>query len=215
MSREFVFELTYRDGNIATVRILESDLFSIAQNTYTLKFYAFKLNQHRHFEHTLTPYGLSSTTPITIDFVQMALEHAETLINRPRYMPPHYDRSKWITACTDAANDSKFPFKEIEDRLTDLPVRVVVCAANRIVDGKPHAGLIIPANRHHSPTMNALYTALGIKGGFDDQGFIDQWGQFMDRKEALKVAMSSGQPFNVERNGCGNPPDELYSEGIC
>lgn len=45
-----------------------------------------------------------------------------------------------------------------------------------------------------------------------EQGFIDQWGCFYTRTEAMQAVKASGQPFNIKRNG-GND-DELYSEGL-
>jgi hypothetical protein len=62
-------------------------------------------------------------------------------------------------------------------------------------------------------TQADAYLKLGL---VDDrkweQGFIDQWERFMDRHEALLVALAAGQPVDFERNsGSGN---ELYSEGL-
>lgn len=45
-----------------------------------------------------------------------------------------------------------------------------------------------------------------------DQGFIDQWGRFYTREEAMKAIKESGQPFNIERNG--GQDKELFSEGL-
>lgn len=45
-----------------------------------------------------------------------------------------------------------------------------------------------------------------------DQGFIDQWGRFYTRKEAMKAVKASGQPFDLERNG--GQDVELFSAGI-
>ena len=86
--------------------------------------------------------------------------------------------------------------------------RVVVCAANRYGD------LIIPSARHHDKVMNDLIKAIGfVKYNVNyEQGFIDQFGGFMTREEALIVVQQSGQPFNIQRNG-GNSRN-LYSEGI-
>lgn len=88
--------------------------------------------------------------------------------------------------------------------------RVVVCAANRYGD------LIIPSARHHDKVMNDLIIALWDAGKLDkkdhEQGFIDQFGGFMTREEALIVVKQSGKTFDVTRNG-GNGSD-LYSEGI-
>ena len=88
--------------------------------------------------------------------------------------------------------------------------RVVVCAANRYGD------LIIPSARHHDPVMNNLIKILKSYGdapiGRDEQGFIDQFGGFMTRQEALIVVQQSGQPFNIQRNGGSGKM--LFSEGI-
>ena len=52
------------------------------------------------------------------------------------------------------------------------------------------------------------------KGYFADaeQGFLDQYGVFMDREEAMQVAIDSGQPLDMKRNG--TPENELFSEGL-
>lgn len=169
----------------------------------------------------LSQYAPGYTVDITKEFISDILECAESLPIRPVYIPPHFNRDTWIVGTLEGALVNPFPFEYITRRLNDLPVRVVVCAANRVHNTNlPNGSIIIPGPRHHSSIMNALYDALEARNRItrtdrDEQGFIDQWGQFMDRKEALKVVMSSGQPFDVERNGCGNPPNELYSEGIC
>jgi len=88
-------------------------------------------------------------------------------------------------------------------------VRTVVCAANRYRD------IIVCGARHHDKIMNAQIRAIGkdrckpVKGY---QGFIDQFGVFMSREEALRVVIESGQPFDRVRNG-GNGR-VLYSEGL-
>jgi hypothetical protein len=75
-------------------------------------------------------------------------------------------------------------------------VRRVVCAANRHpTDHKT----IFCSPRHFDPLMcqemfargyDRVTTGIVIKW---EQGFIDQWGDFMDRTEALAVARASGQ----------------------
>ena len=45
-----------------------------------------------------------------------------------------------------------------------------------------------------------------------EQGFIDQWGRFYTRREAMKIVLENGQRFDKDRNG-GNGED-LYSEGL-
>jgi len=91
-----------------------------------------------------------------------------------------------------------------------IPVRVVVCAACKCGD------YMLVGPRHFCPIMCAQAEAYRRLGLVEDQnweqGFIDQWGQFMDRHEALLVAMAAGQPVDFKRNGgSGN---ELYSEGL-
>lgn len=44
-----------------------------------------------------------------------------------------------------------------------------------------------------------------------DQGFIDQFGDYYSRTDALEVVKKSGQPFNEERNGSDT---KLFSEGL-
>ena len=102
-----------------------------------------------------------------------------------------------------------YPAKLIEywnDRGITPPVEKVVCAANRLSDGT-----IICGARHWDTTMRRVAKRINDKTLDAEQGFINQWGVFLDRKEALAVAKASGQPLDMERNGCD---DELYSEGL-
>ena len=98
-----------------------------------------------------------------------------------------------------------------------IPVRVVVCAAN-LYRFETGSSLLICGPRHYDMTMHDTIAAL------DDeiwtlpkkctQGFVDQWGMFMDRKEALLVATAAGQ-INVRRPKSGNPDSpELFSEDL-
>jgi len=92
--------------------------------------------------------------------------------------------------------------------------RRVVCAAIRAKDGSVLLGI-----RHYSKDMHAQIAARidGEKFMYrhdDDQGFVDQFGVFMDRYEAYQVAREGGQNINLE--ACGQGPDgwKLYSEGL-
>lgn len=83
--------------------------------------------------------------------------------------------------------------------------RIVVCAANKMPDGH----LLIGA-RHWDSLMHEQANRLGYKGGDEEQGFIDQFGVFMSRDEALKVASKNGQQLK-------RPVDTyetLYSENL-
>lgn len=48
----------------------------------------------------------------------------------------------------------------------------------------------------------------------EDQGFVDQFGVYMDRKEAYQVAKAAGQLHYPERCGSSLDGPKLYSEGL-
>lgn len=87
--------------------------------------------------------------------------------------------------------------------------RVVVCAANRY-DKKVFLGI-----RHFCPLMVEHmkdYDIAFMREEFgEEQGFVDQYGVFMDRKEAYKVAKASGQ---VGRYRAKNPGEWLCTEDL-
>jgi hypothetical protein len=92
--------------------------------------------------------------------------------------------------------------------------RRVVCAAIRAADGSLLLGI-----RHYSRDMHVQIESRHdghkfIRRNGDDQGFVDQWGVYMTRGEAYKVAEASGQVLHP--GYCGNTLDglELYSEGL-
>lgn len=100
---------------------------------------------------------------------------------------------------------------------------LIVCAAikfrernqkdiNLILEG---VELVIPMVRHYSPdgrdvidSLKPLYEDKELKEL--EQGFITNFGRFVDRKEALKIAKENNQI----RYSIGYEPDELYSEMI-
>lgn len=88
-------------------------------------------------------------------------------------------------------------------------LELIVCAANKFeVNGKE---LVIPAVRHYSPDMHRILNTLEDLGSNPvelSQGFITNFGRFVDRKEALEIANANNQV----RFSIGYEPDELYSE---
>lgn len=86
----------------------------------------------------------------------------------------------------------------------------IVCAAIRrnfhIITGARHWDSIM---HNQADAYNAISDA---PSKMWEQGFIDQWGKFYNRKEAMKIVKQSGQPFDEKRNS-GNGED-LYSEGL-
>jgi hypothetical protein len=92
----------------------------------------------------------------------------------------------------------------------EKPQSVIVCAANIVeLNG---AEVTLVGARHFDSVMKAQAKLMGVTNyGSHRSGFIDQFGDFYDRKEALAIVKASGQPFNAERNGSD---DELFSEGL-
>lgn len=83
--------------------------------------------------------------------------------------------------------------------------KIIVCAAIRC------EGHIVCGARHYDDIMRKCLRWLGITYGEHEQGFIDQYGNFYNRKEAMEVVKESGQSFDKERNV---KEDELFSEGL-
>jgi hypothetical protein len=85
--------------------------------------------------------------------------------------------------------------------------RQVVCAANRyVVNGEK---VVILGVRHHCPLMNKMLDLVGIDWHTREQGFVDQWGNYMNREEALFVLKTNGRWIRDE-----DYSDELYSENL-
>lgn len=83
--------------------------------------------------------------------------------------------------------------------------RRVVCAANR----HKTKGIIICGARHWDKLMRGQVNAMGEKPIGWDQGFVDQFGDWMDREEAWKVATDQNQ---ITREV--SSPGTLYSENL-
>jgi len=88
--------------------------------------------------------------------------------------------------------------------------RRVVCAANRC---RHDHNIVILGVRHFDNHMHKQMEMLDLDE-FDftseDQGFIDNFGVWMDRKEAYKLAIENGQ--RIYR--CGGDSKKLYSENM-
>ncbi len=76
-------------------------------------------------------------------------------------------------------------------------------------------GLVFCGQRHH----NCMYQMCAISGfrsvktdvGDYEQGFLTSKNMFVDRKQALKIALAAGQ---VDENNLGNPLIGLFSEDL-
>ena len=88
------------------------------------------------------------------------------------------------------------------------PNQRVVCAANRFP-----CGTIVLGARHYDMLMHKTIEALGIGRAIAEQGFVDQWGDYLTRQQAWRVAQVAGQirktlPSNDSKGGT------LYSENL-
>ena len=92
--------------------------------------------------------------------------------------------------------------------------RRVVCAANKYNCKLGGIPMVFVGVRHYCPVMrqNMEPHKYFINRESEVQGFIDQFGVFMDRKEALEVAKEAWQ-LNVARIKTW-PDDELFSEDL-
>ena len=97
------------------------------------------------------------------------------------------------------------------DNGIDKPRQIIVCAACR------HGKLILCGARHWDAVMRAQAKAIqghdGWAGKWNraEQGFINQFGEFLTREEAMQVVKANGQYFNADRNGGDRG---LFSEGL-
>lgn len=99
--------------------------------------------------------------------------------------------------------------KTREEYCAERPKRFVVCAANKYGSGDIFIGI-----RHFCPlmikNMEGYDISLMRKLDGEIQGFVDQYGVFMDRQEAAIVAAEAGQ---LDRYG-DNKPTILFSEDL-
>jgi len=98
-----------------------------------------------------------------------------------------------------------------EDNGIKKPQQIVVCAACRFKDV-----MLCGARHFDSAMLNQLeHMKEGTKpsdpGERWEQGFIDQFGDFLTREEAMQIVKENGQPFNIERN---RGDTYLFSEGL-
>jgi hypothetical protein len=106
--------------------------------------------------------------------------------------------------------------KAVESGTRDAPIgRRVVCAAIRAANGELVLGI-----RHYSADMRiqlAMRTDEGrpfMNRSGDDQGFVDQFGEYMTREEAFVVAVAANQIVRGFDWGSAPTGPKLYSEGL-
>lgn len=98
-------------------------------------------------------------------------------------------------------------------KATNPPGRMVVCAAISFATDQGRVIIVGPRHfdaamqkqmSHHTEAPSGTYCT-------HEQGFIDQWGVFMTREEALIVAYHAGQ---LGRRPKGHPISKLFSEDL-
>lgn len=96
-----------------------------------------------------------------------------------------------------------------KDNNIEKPQQIVVCAACK------KGSTIVAGARHFDSVMRSQFKAMNepIPYGKDwEQGFIDQFGEFLTRENAMTIAKAAGQ--KVDPKGCGYSKTILYSEGL-
>lgn len=85
----------------------------------------------------------------------------------------------------------------------------IVCASIR------QNGIIICGARHFDTlmhnTIRSLDSSIKLRVNKWEQGFIDQFGKYLSREEAFKIAKENGQEIDMDRNSHNY---KLYSEGL-
>jgi len=99
-----------------------------------------------------------------------------------------------------------------KDNNIEKPQQVIVCAACR------RGEIIIAGARHFDKVMLSQIRAIdgGLFAGAGvefEEGFIDQFGDFLTREEAMNIAIAAGQKVDIEK-GCGGFKHMLFSEGL-
>jgi hypothetical protein len=97
-----------------------------------------------------------------------------------------------------------------KDNNIKKPQEIVVCAACRVY------GVVFCGARHWDKVMGKQLDAMSSEyretmPRNEEQGFINQFGEFLTREEAMRIVKENGQPFDKDRNG---DDKELYSEGL-
>ena len=100
--------------------------------------------------------------------------------------------------------------KQFIIKVNDPQRRKIIAAANKLGD----SGVLLVGARHWDLVMHRQFEAMKDSLGLSShatcikQGFIDQYGQFVDRKEALEIAHKNNQEL------IGKDWPELYSENL-
>jgi len=103
-------------------------------------------------------------------------------------------------------------------RMKVKATEVIVCAACQFRDDPM---VVICGARHWDSTMRVQFQSIKFTIDYQagqsldtndfTQGFIDQFGKFYNREDAMQVVKNSGQKISYTRNRSAT---KLYSEGL-
>ena len=95
-----------------------------------------------------------------------------------------------------------------EENNIEKPKQYIVCAACKTI-----GNIVFCGARHWDAVMRVQAEAAGhMKHAPEaEEGFIDQFGKFLTRDEAMAIVRENGQRFDIKRNG-GDA--FLFSEGL-
>lgn len=124
--------------------------------------------------------GLKKVTVVAS--LQALMEHKELLAAARRV--PGGPRQVFLTSCKGYAEVHEGRCAALLGAALDARPVDVVCAAARMPKGE-----VIASARHHDPVFKDVARKLGYAPPFTgEQGFIDQFGAFLTRREAWFVA---------------------------
>jgi len=90
----------------------------------------------------------------------------------------------------------------------DAVPRYIVCAANQ---HKSIPSLLVTGARHYDQVMQNQIEAMGMSHhDFHEQGFIDQFGIYISREDAMIIAIENGQSLR----DIGYEGKSLFSENL-
>lgn len=120
-----------------------------------------------------------------------------------------YAQLKYMQSCWIKFDSDGFTGWRWEKYKTQLDI---VCAANRYKD------FVIAGTRHNCPTMTMTIYLVGIDALMEyagpsgkEQGFIDQFGTFYNRTDAMALCVKNGRVLKE----LGYQSDKLFSEHLC
>lgn len=131
-------------------------------------------------------------------------------------MAIYYDYRREAIGFDEARKLSPLCWQSVSTAGDVFTQRIIVCAALRF----PHLDLVIPGARHYSEDIHRLMNKLKEHGLMpkkreqavgENQGFLDNFGNYWNREDALVIARAAHQLDGKEKSGSET---ELFSEDL-